>query len=107
MSKQTNTPINTIRYFERIGLIPQVKKNHDGLREFTEDDAGWICFIKQMREVGLSVEGLIEYVTLSNQPERTVQARKELLTEQKNELQEQINRLEAANAELQRRIVAK
>lgn len=49
MSKQTNTPINTIRYFERIGLIPQVKKNHDGLREFTEDDAGWICFIKQMR----------------------------------------------------------
>lgn len=60
-----------------------------------------------MREVGLSVEGLIEYVTLSNQPERTVQARKELLTEQKNELQEQINRLEAAKAELQRRIVAK
>lgn len=60
-----------------------------------------------MREVNLSIEGLIEYVTLSVQAEKTVQARKELLTEQKNDLQEQINRLEAAKTELQRRIIAK
>ncbi|MBO0422943.1 MerR family transcriptional regulator [Enterococcus plantarum] len=107
VSQQTNTSINTIRYFERIGLIPQVKRNHDGLRVFTEADADWIRFIKQMREVNLSIEGLIEYVTLSVQAEKTVQARKELLTEQKNDLQEQINRLEAAKTELQRRIIAK
>ncbi|MGX7201758.1 MerR family transcriptional regulator [Enterococcus plantarum] len=107
ISKQTNTPINTIRYFERIGLIPQVKRNRDGLREFNEADADWIRFIKQMREVDLSIEGLIEYVTLSKQPEGSAQARKELLTEQRNELQAQINLLEAAKDELQRRIVAK
>lgn len=106
MSKQTNTPINTIRYFERIGLIPQVKRNHDGLREFNEKDAHWICFIKQMREVNLSIEGLIEYVALSDQPEKTVQARTELLAVQIIELQEQINRLEAAKKELQNRIIA-
>lgn len=46
VSQQTNTSINTIRYFERIGLIPQVKRNHDGLRVFTEADADWIRFIK-------------------------------------------------------------
>ncbi|ALS00481.1 MerR family transcriptional regulator [Enterococcus silesiacus] len=107
ISKQTNTPINTIRYFERIGLIPQVKRNCDGLREFNGEDADWICFIKQMREVNLSIEGLIEYVALSVQPEKTVQARTELLSEQKIELQAQINRLEAAKYELQRRIVVK
>lgn len=107
ISKRTNTPINTIRYFERIGLIPQVKRNRDGLREFNGEDADWICFIKQMREVNLSIEGLIEYVTLSIQPEKTVHARLELLNEQKNELEEQINRLEAANSELQRRIIVK
>ncbi|MBO0468312.1 MerR family transcriptional regulator [Enterococcus plantarum] len=107
VSQQTNTSINTIRYFERIGLIPQVKRNHDGLRVFTEADADWIRFIKQMREVDLSIEGLIEYVTLSNQPEKSAQARKDLLTEQRNELQDQINRLEVAKDELQRRILAK
>lgn len=107
ISKQTNTPINTIRYFERLGLIPQVKRNCFGLREFNAEDADWIRFINQMREVNLSIEGLIEYVTLSNKPEKTVQARTELLTEQKNELQEQINRLVAAKSELEKRIVAK
>lgn len=104
MSKQTNTPTNTIRYFERIGLIPQVKRNHYGLREFSDVDADWIRFIKQMRAVDVSIESLIEYVALSDQSEKSVEARTELLTEQTNDLQQQINLLEAAKDELQRRI---
>lgn len=90
---------DTIRYYERIGLIPHVNRNKSGIRDFTEEDCRWIEFIKCMRSAGLPIEVLIEYVTLVQQGDETIEARKALLIEQRNQL---IKRIEDMQKTLER-----
>ncbi|MBC2581698.1 MerR family transcriptional regulator [Clostridium sp. DJ247] len=85
-SKQFNISPDTLRYYERIGLIPPIKRNESGIRDYTEEDCRWIEFIKCMRNAGLPIEVLIEYVTLFQQGAETIEARKELLIEQREQL---------------------
>ena len=81
---------DTLRYYERIGLIPGVNRNKSGIRDYTEEDCRWVEFIKCMRSAGLPIEVLIEYVTLFQQGDETIEARKELLTEQRKQLIEKM-----------------
>ncbi len=77
---------DTLRYYERIALIPSVNRSSGGNRDYTEKDCNWIEFIKCMRNAGLPIEVLIEYVTLFQQGNATIEARKELLIEQRKQL---------------------
>ena len=74
-----------LRYYERIGLLPPVNRNKNGLRDYTEEDCGWIEFIKCMRGAGLPIEVLIEYVQLFKD-ESTLEARRAILEEQYEKL---------------------
>jgi DNA-binding transcriptional MerR regulator len=84
VSKKYDLSQDTLRYYERIGLLPSINRNKSGIRDYTEEDCRWVEFVKCMRSAGLPVEVLIEYVALFQQGEGTVEARKELLTEQRN-----------------------
>ncbi len=86
VSKKFDLSQDTLRYYERIGLIPSVNRNKGGIRDYTDEDLKWIEFIKCMRGAGLPIEVLIEYVTLFQQGDATTQARKELLIEQRQQL---------------------
>lgn len=99
VSKKYNLSQDTLRYYERIGLIPPVNRNKSGIRDYTEEDCGWIEFIKCMRSSGLPIEVLIEYVDLFQQGDETIEARKEILNEQRSQL---IKRIEEMNATLER-----
>lgn len=90
---------DTLRYYERIGLIPHVNRNKSGIRNYNEEDCKWIEFAKCMRSAGLPIEVLIEYVELFQQGEETAEARKDLLIEQRNQL---ILRIEEMNKTLER-----
>lgn len=74
---------DTIRYYERIGLLPPVPRNKAGIREFDEKSCKWLEFIKCMRSAGMQIEALIEYMTLFKQGKDTASARKNLLLEQR------------------------
>lgn len=99
VSKKFNLSQDTLRYYERIGLIPPVNRNKSGIRDYTEEDCNWIEFIKCMRGAGLPIEVLIEYVGLFQQGDATIDARKELLIEQRNIL---IEKIEEMNRTLER-----
>jgi DNA-binding transcriptional MerR regulator len=86
VSKKFDISQDTLRYYERIGLIPRVNRNKSGIRDYTEEDCRWVEFIKCMRSAGLSIEVLIEYVALFQQGDKTAEARKELLIEQRKQL---------------------
>ncbi|URJ47461.1 MerR family transcriptional regulator [Paenibacillus polymyxa] len=86
VSKKFELSQDTLRYYERIGLIPRVNRNKSGIRDYTEEDCRWVEYIKCMRDVGLPIEILIEYVRLFQQGDETVNARKELLIEQRKQL---------------------
>lgn len=104
VSKETNTSSDTIRYYERIGLIPPVKRNPNGVREFSEEDVRWIIFSRQMRHAGLSIEMLIEYISLFHAGDETVPARLDLLKEQETILQERMELMAEALERLQFKI---
>ncbi|NOU99624.1 MerR family transcriptional regulator [Paenibacillus planticolens] len=86
VSEKFDLSHDTLRYYERIGLIPRVNRNKSGIRDYTEEDCRWVEFIKCMRGVGLPIEILIEYVGLFQQGDGTMEARKELLNEQRKQL---------------------
>ena len=100
VAKLYDLSADTLRYYERIGIIPSVNRNPNGIRNYTENDCGWVSFAKCMRNAGLPVEVLIEYVTLFQQGNATAEARKEILVEQRDklvvriaEMQETLDRL--------------
>lgn len=77
---------DTVRYYERIGLIPTIPRTESGIRNFDEESCRWIEFIKCMRNAGMEIEILLEYVDLFKQGKSTVQARRRLLEEQREKL---------------------
>jgi DNA-binding transcriptional MerR regulator len=77
---------DTLRYYERIGLIPPVHRNGNDVRDYNEIDLKRVEFIKCMRSAGLPIEVLIEYVGLVQQGDQTIEARKEILEEQREQL---------------------
>lgn len=85
-AKKYDISADTLRYYERIGLIPPVPRTKSGIRDYDETSCGWVEFIKCMRGAGLQIEALIEYVALFQQGEATVGARKAILIEQREQL---------------------
>lgn len=83
VSEHTGISSDTLRYYERIGLIWPVNRNASGIRDYTDLDLRRVEFIKCMRNAGLPVEVLIEYVGLVQQGDKTIKARKEILREQR------------------------
>lgn len=104
VSKKYNIPVDTLRYYEKEGLIPFVTRTEGGLRDYTEKDCGWVEFVKCMRAAGLSVDTLKKYVTLFKQGKRTLPARKALLIEERDRLQERLHELQATLARLNHKI---
>lgn len=90
VSRQFDLSQDTLRYYERIGLIPPVPRNTSGIRNYDEDSLSWIQFIKCMRAAGLPIEALIEYVALYQKGDSTIAAREQLLLEQRDALEARI-----------------
>ena len=84
VSEQYGLSVDTLRYYERVGLIPPVNRTESGIRDYNELDLRRVDFIKCMRSAGLPVEVLIEYVGLVQQGDQTIEARKEILVEQRD-----------------------
>lgn len=95
---------DTLRYYERIGLLPPVPRNKSGIRDFDEESCRWIELIKCMRSAGMSLEALIEYVTLYQQGPDTSAARRALLAEQRKILLQKEQDIEAAITRLDQKI---
>ena len=83
VSERYSISSDTLRYYERIGLIRHVNRNASGIRDYNEIDLRRVEFIKCMRSAGLSIEVLIEYVGLVQQGDQTIETRKEILKEQR------------------------
>ena len=96
VSKKFNLSPDTLRYYEKVGLIPPIRRTAGGLRDYTEEDCGWISHVKCMRESGLSMEALYEYRALSEQGDETIPDRHRLLLEEKQKLLSRIALIEAA-----------
>ena len=95
VSKQYGVSADTLRYYERIGLLPGVTRNASGIRDYSEQDCARVQFVKCMRGAGVSIEALIEYMALYDQGDSTLEARKTLLEEQRALVEQRIAEMQA------------
>ncbi len=100
VSKKFNLTPDTLRYYERVGLLPGVRRTAGGVRDYSDEDCRWVEYIKCMRAAGVSVETLIEYVKLFHQGAETITARKKLLLEQREQIVARVNELNEVLAKL-------
>ncbi len=84
--EQTGLNASTLRYYEKIGLIPSIDRDYGGIREYTQEDVEWADFIKCMRSAGLSIDSLKDYTDMYRQGDSTVEERKTLLSEERQKL---------------------
>ncbi len=104
VSEEMGISADTLRYYERIGLIPPVNRTKGGIRDYTEEDLKWVDFTICMRNAGLSIESLIEYIRLSSEGEATVFERRKLLIEESELLTKKIAEMQECLERLQGKI---
>lgn len=97
------TPV-TLRYYERVGLIPPVSRKNGGVRDYQDEDLNWVEFIKCMRNSGLSVESLIQYTSLYQLGDVTLDDRKSILVNERAKLIEKYEELGTTIKRLDRKI---
>ena len=90
VSKKYELSADTLRYYERIGLVPPVPRNKSGIRDYDTESCQWVELMKCMRSAWVQIEALIEYVALFQQGDETIGARKALLIEQRDQLVERM-----------------
>ena len=89
VSEQYGISQDTLRYYERVGMIPSVTRTAGGIRNYMEEDLRWVSLAKCMRSAGLPVEAMIEYVRLFQEGDSTIPARLQLLLDQRQVLLDQ------------------
>lgn len=95
---------DTLRYYEKIGLIDAVPRNKSGIRNYGDKEIKRIEFIKCMRASGVEIEVLIKYLKYMEKGKKTVSLRKELLEEQRLKLEEKAKNIQDTIAKLDYKI---
>lgn len=94
VSEKYNITQDTLRYYERVGMIPEVTRTSGGIRSYQQKDLDWVELAICMRSAGLPVEVMIQYVQLCKEGESTIPARLELLQKQREALHMQREQLD-------------
>lgn len=94
IAAKTNMSTDTLRYYERIGLLPPVPRNAAEIRNYDEYFVNFINFIKKLKASGMSLEHIIDYIRLAEMGDATIQERKKLLAEARETLLDKINSLQ-------------
>lgn len=94
--EQFDISADTIRYYERVGVIPPINRNASGIRQFTEEDLGWLQTMTCFRGAGMPIEMLIEYRKLFEMGDETISARCELLKAARQKILEEMERHQKA-----------
>ena len=104
VSRRYGLSADTLRYYERVGLIPPVPRTRGGARDYDGPSLGWVELIKCMRSAGVGIEALSEYCRLFQQGEETLEARKALLVEQRRQLLERMEDMQRSLDRLNEKI---
>ncbi|MBQ6712033.1 MAG: MerR family transcriptional regulator [Clostridia bacterium] len=104
VSKQYDISADTLRYYERIGLIPPVPRTQGGIRDYDEAACKWVELMKCLRAAGVQIEALVEYTALAQQGDSTQAQRKAILLEQREQLEGRIAEMQQSLDRLNKKI---
>lgn len=95
VSNEVGVSADTLRYYEKMGLIPNVERKNGNIRNYSDSNLQWIKFVLCMKRTGLSIEELIKYVNLYDEERDTSVERKMILLKQRESINEKITELES------------
>ncbi len=94
VAKKMGLTAHTLRYYEKEGLLPFIKKNGSGLRVFSDNDIGWLELIECLKGTGMSLKGIKQYIDWYIEGDSTLEKRLEMFKQQKVNLEEQMLQLQ-------------
>ena len=104
LSKKTGTKVQTIRYYEQIGLMPEPGRTEGGQRRYDNAQLDRLSFIRHSRQLGFSLDAIRELLDLSDQPNRPCEEVDALARRQLNQVEQRMARLKALRTELKRMV---
>ncbi|MEV6398383.1 MerR family transcriptional regulator [Streptomyces sp. NPDC051907] len=104
VSALTGLTAHTLRWYERIGLMPHVDRSHTGQRRFSNRDLDWLSFVGKLRLTGMPVADMVSYAELVREGEHTFEARQELLEQTRRDVRSRIAELQDTLAVLDHKI---
>lgn len=90
VSERTGFTIDTLRYYERLGLIEQIERTSGGKRRYRADDIGWLEFVSCLRDTGMPISSMRSFAELCRAGDETIPARIALLDEHRAAVEAQI-----------------
>ncbi|WP_113912823.1 MerR family transcriptional regulator [Roseovarius dicentrarchi] len=104
LAKRTGTKVQTVRYYEQIGLMPTPQRSEGGQRRYTLDDLDRLAFIRHARDLGFALDAIRELLDLSDTPDHCCAHVDQIAHKQLKAVEARIVRLEALRRELMRMI---
>ena len=104
VSAFTGLTAHTLRWYERIGLMPHVDRSHTGQRRFSNRDLDWLAFVSKLRLTGMPVADMVRYAELIRVGEETFEERQELLEQTRRDVHKRITELQDTVAVLDHKI---
>ncbi len=89
-SKKVGLSAHTLRYYEKIGILPRVQRDWSGNRQYSDGDIHWVNFIKCLKSTGMPIEKIHEYVGMDEEEPGTIEARRRILEKQLVEVRDRI-----------------
>ena len=104
LSERAGVNIETIRYYERAGVLPKAERGENGRRVYGDDDVRRLAFIRHARELGFELKAVRELLKLQDQPERSCRTASRLAATQLAAVESKIQRLMRLREELNRMV---
>ncbi|NPD21536.1 MerR family transcriptional regulator [Alterinioella nitratireducens] len=104
LARRTGTKVQTIRYYEQIGLLPEPGRTAGGQRRYSEDELDRLAFVRHSRQLGFPLDAIRELLELADYPHKPCTAADKIAQRQLQQVEQRIARLEALRAELERMV---
>jgi DNA-binding transcriptional MerR regulator len=104
VAEQTGFSLDTLRYYERIGLLDDIARNSGGQRVFTEQDVAWLRILRCLRDTGMPIQRMVRYAELARGGDETIAERLEVLAEHDRDIDDKIANLRVEQGHIRAKI---
>ncbi|MCI7420302.1 MAG: MerR family transcriptional regulator [Alphaproteobacteria bacterium] len=94
VAAKTGLTVHTLRYYEKEGLLPFVRKSSSGLRMFSDNDLGWLSIIECLKKTGMPLKGIKQYIDWFREGDSTLPQRLEMFKQQQLKVLAQIEQFQ-------------
>jgi DNA-binding transcriptional MerR regulator len=103
-AEEMGVSADTLRYYEKIGLLPSIQRTDNRRRIYTEEDLGWVYWLRLLRESGMSIQMMKRYVEITRAGDHTIDERCLILEEHREHLREHIEKLQGFLEKLEKKV---